>query len=114
SGGAASDGSDASSAPVGTGLRISRVGLLADYRSAMGELGSDGIEVLGVSLETDFSLVAEAFEATRLWIAGLALLIAVALVSGMDIRRTRRLQPGILGRGFTGPVEDRAGSETGE
>jgi len=67
------------------------------------------IEVLGVSLEADFSMAVEAFEATRLWIAALALVIAAALVSGMDIRRSRRdvaeLKTPDLGRGASGNGE---------
>lgn len=93
--------------PEGSGLRLSRVGLLADYRSGMmGAMGTSEIEVLGVSLDADFSMAVEAFEATRLWIAALALVIAAALVSGMDIRRSRRgveeLTAPDLGRGASG------------
>jgi hypothetical protein len=75
----------------------------------MGDMGMGEIEVLGVSLETDFSMAVEAFEATRLWIAALALVIAAALVSGMDIRRSRRdvaeLTVPDLGRGASGTEE---------
>ena len=96
--------------PEGSGLRLSRVGLLADYTSGMmGDMGMGEIEVLGVSLEADFSMAVEAFEATRLWIAALALVIAAALVSGMDIRRSRRdvaeLKTPDLGRGASGNGE---------
>jgi hypothetical protein len=98
------DASGALALPDGSGLRLSRVGLLADYTSGMmGDMGMGEIEVLGVSLEADFSMAVEAFEATRLWIAALALVIAAALVSGMDIRRSRRgvaeLTAPDLGRG---------------
>jgi hypothetical protein len=83
--------------PEGSGLRLSRVGLLADYRAGMmGDMGSGEIEVLGVSLEADFSMAVEAFQATRLWIAALALVIAAALVSGMDIRRSRKGAAGLM------------------
>jgi len=111
--GATSGGDDASDAlalPEGSGLRLSRVGLLADYTAGMmGDMGMGEIEVLGVSLEADFSMAVEAFEATRLWIAALALVIAAALVSGMDIRRSRRgvaeLTTPDLGRGASGTEE---------
>lgn len=103
--------SDSSSVPPGSGLRQSRVGLLADYRAAtMGGMGAEDVEVLGVSLSADFSLAAEAFEATRLWIAGLALLIAIVLVNGMDIRRARRIEPVVAG--LSRPVPDRGESES--
>ena len=83
--------------PDGSGLRLSRVGLLADYRAGMmGDMGTGEIEVLGVSLDADFSMAVEAFQATRLWIAALALVIAAALVSGMDIRRSRKGVAGLM------------------
>lgn len=48
------------------------------------------IEVLGAELDADFSLAVEAFEAARVWIAVLALLITAATVSGMDRKRSRK------------------------
>jgi len=47
------------------------------------------VEVLGADLSADFSLAVEAFEAAKVWIATLALVIGAAVVSGMDWRRTR-------------------------
>jgi cell division septation protein DedD len=96
--------------PDGSGLRLSRVGVLADYRAGiMGDMGTGEIEVLGVSLEADFSMAVEAFQATRLWIAALALVIAAALVSGMDIRRSRKGVAGLMV-----PDPDRGASEIEE
>ena len=74
--------------PPGSGLRESSVGLLADYETGM--MGDLEIEVLGAELTAEFSLAVEAFEAAKVWIAILALVIAAAVVSGMDWRRTRR------------------------
>lgn len=107
-----SNGSATGSPPEGSGLRQSRVGLLADYRPAtMGGMGAEDIEVLGVSLRADFSLAAEAFEATRLWIAGLALLIAIVLVSGMDMRRARRIEPTLVDLSESNPDRGESGTE---
>lgn len=104
---------DGFAVPQGSGLRQSRVGLLADFRpGTAGGIGEDDIEVLGVTLDADFSLAAEAFEATRLWIAGLALLIAIVLVSGMDMRWGRWIVPGGT-RGVIGSAGDHGGSENG-
>lgn len=104
-------GSGTPRVPEGSGLRQSRVGLLADYRpGTMGGMGAEDIEVLGVSLSADFSLAAEAFEATRLWIAGLALLIAIVLVSGMDMRRARRTESILIA--LSEPIPDRGESES--
>lgn len=78
------------SPPGDGGLRQSGVGLMADYRSGMmGDIGPYDIEVLGAELEADFSLAVEAIEAARIWIAILALIIAAAVVSGMDWRRSK-------------------------
>jgi hypothetical protein len=72
------------------GLREAGVGVLADYRSGMmGDTDFEDVEVLGASLEADFSMAVEVFEAMRLWIAALALVVTAAIVGGMDVVRTR-------------------------
>jgi hypothetical protein len=64
---------------------------MADYRpGSMGAPDTQPVEVLGVELDVDFSLAVEVFEAARLWIAILVLLITAALVSSLDRRRTAR------------------------
>jgi len=76
--------------PGGGGLRDPGVGLLADYRPGMmGDLDLDGVEVLGAEISADFTIAVEVFEATKLWIAVLALLITTVLVSGLDRRRSK-------------------------
>ena len=66
-------------------------GIVADYASGMmGDMEMGEIEVLGASLEANFSMAVEAFEAAKVWIAILALMIAAAIVSGMDSRRSKR------------------------
>jgi hypothetical protein len=47
-------------------------------------------EVLGVELKPDFSMAVEVFEASWIWMIGLALVIATAIVTGLDRRRTMR------------------------
>jgi hypothetical protein len=67
------------------------MGLMADYSTGMmGGMDMGEVEVLGAELTADFSLAVEAFQAAKIWIAALALLIGAALVSGLDSRRWRR------------------------
>lgn len=66
------------------------MGLLAGYRRGMmGNMEMEEVEVLGTSIDADFSLAVETFEAAKIWIAILALLITAALVSGMDWKRSK-------------------------
>jgi hypothetical protein len=75
------------------GLREAAVGLLADYQPGMaGDLNLEGVEVLGADLAVDFSLAVEIFEAAKVWIAVLVLMVTAAVVSGMD-RKRRSRQP---------------------
>jgi len=77
--------------PPGTGLRDAGMGLMADYKAGMmGEMAMEPIEVLGAELEADFSMAVEVIEAAKVWIGALALVIGAAIVSGMDVRRSRR------------------------
>jgi hypothetical protein len=77
--------------PSDSGLRDPGMGLMADYSSGMmGDMDMGEVEVLGAELTADFSLAVEAFQAVKIWIAALALLIGAALVSGLDSRRWRR------------------------
>jgi len=70
------------------GLRDPGVGLLADYRQGMmGDIDINDVEVLGVELSADFSMAVEVFEAARIWVAVLALLVAAAIIAEVDRRR---------------------------
>lgn len=70
------------------GLRESGVGLLADYRDGMmGDLDMNQVEVLGVTVDADFSMAVEVFRAARVWIAAIALIVSVAVLIGVDRRR---------------------------
>jgi len=83
---------DAPSPPTDSGIREATVGLIANFEAGlMGDMEMAEVEVLGAELSADFSLAVEAFEAAKVWIATLALVIGAAVVSGMDWRRTRRL-----------------------
>ena len=73
------------SPPFG-GLRDPGVGLMADYTGGMmGDM--DDVEVLGVELSADFSMAVEVFETARIWLAVLALMVAAAIIAGVDRRR---------------------------
>jgi hypothetical protein len=67
-------------------------GLMYDIHEGMnGDLsGLDDVEVLSAAVTADFSLAVEAFKSTKVWLAALSLMIAAALVSGMDHRRRVR------------------------
>ncbi|HEX6221305.1 MAG TPA: hypothetical protein VF115_09440 [Acidimicrobiia bacterium] len=70
------------------GLRDPGVGLLADYQEGMmGDLQTDQVEVLGVTVDADFSMAVEVFETARIWIALLALMVSAAIIGGVDRRR---------------------------
>jgi len=76
--------------PPGSGLRVSALGVMADFRTgSMGDMATEQIEVLGANLEADFSLAVETFGRAKIWMAILSLLVAAAAVSGMDWRRSR-------------------------
>lgn len=77
--------------PPRSGLHDPGVGLIADYEPGlMGQMGTERLEVLSAELTAEFSIAAETFRTARIWIAALALLMAVAVVSGMDRRRALR------------------------
>lgn len=64
--------------------------MMADYRpGVIAGAYPDDVEVLGVEVEADFSLAVEAFEEARLWFAILSLIIAAAVVGGMDRKRSQ-------------------------
>jgi hypothetical protein len=44
-------------------------------------------EVLGVEFDADYSMAVEVFSATWIWMVTLLLIIATAIVSGLDRRR---------------------------
>lgn len=76
-----------------SGLHEATVGLITDYDSDMnGDMTMlDGVEVLSAEVTANFSLAAEAFESAKVWMGVLGLMIAAALIGGMDSRRKRKL-----------------------
>lgn len=75
--------------PPDSGIREAATGLQVDYsQGAFGELSMAEPEVLGVDFEADYTMAVELIESSWVWMLGLALLIATAIVSGMDRRRS--------------------------
>jgi hypothetical protein len=74
------------------GLRVTWVGVVADHPSGLGELEGEDAEVLAAELDADFSLAVEVFEKARIWISILALMVAAAVIHGVD--RHRSPEPG--------------------
>jgi hypothetical protein len=56
----------------------------------MGDMEMGEVEVLGAELTAEFSMAVEVFEAARVWVAILALVIAAAVIGGVDRRQARR------------------------
>lgn len=78
--------------PRDSGLRDPGQGLIADYGDGMmGDMEMGETEVLGAEVTADFSMAVEVFESAKVWVAVLVLMVTAAIVSGMDIRRVRRL-----------------------
>lgn len=71
-----------------TGPQVPRVGLMVDHGPGLDDLG-DEIDVLAAGLDADFSLAVEVFERARIWISILALMIAAAVITGAERRRSR-------------------------
>lgn len=53
-----------------------------------GDVAGERPEVLGVELEANYAMAVEVIESSWVWILALALLIATAIVSGLDRRRS--------------------------
>jgi hypothetical protein len=62
--------------------------LMVDYDQRM--FASGGVEVLGVSLDADYSLAVEMFEPARIWLSLLTLLVAAMAVVGLERWRVFR------------------------
>jgi len=64
---------------------------MTDYAlGMMGDMDTDGIEVLGAELDAEFSMAVEVVESAKLWIALLALVIGAAFIGNLDRRRSQR------------------------
>ena len=74
--------------PSNTGLRLTDVGVQAGYSPDwFGAMDMGTSEVLSVGLEANYSMAVEVFSATWIWMVALLLIIAVAIVAGLERRR---------------------------
>lgn len=83
--------------PPRSGLRESGPGVQADYSSGMFgsmEMGGE-IEVLSADVSANYSMAVEVIKSSWVTVIALAVIIAAAIVSGIDRRRTRRPIAGI-------------------
>jgi hypothetical protein len=78
--------------PTGSGIRETAFGVQADYSSGLfGSMTRGQPEVLGVELDADYKMAVEVIESSWAWMVVLLVVIAGAIVSGLD----RRKSPGI-------------------
>jgi len=74
--------------PPDSGLRDTDRGLQANYsQDLFGAMDMGQTEVVGVEFDADYSMAVEVFSATWIWMVALLLIIATAIVSGLDRRR---------------------------
>lgn len=81
--------------PDGSGLRQTSAGIQFDHETGMnGDMSMDKPDVLGVSLTVDYKMAVEFIEQSWVWMVGLLLVIATAIVTGLDRRRARSFPEG--------------------
>jgi hypothetical protein len=74
--------------PSNTGLRLTDFGVQAGYSPDwFGAMDMGTSDVLSVGLEANYSTAVEVFSTTWIWMVALLLIIAVAIVTGLDRRR---------------------------
>ena len=75
--------------PPNTGLRETPKGVQADYSTELfGAMDMEDAEVLSVELEANYSMAVEVFSSSWIWVVALLVIIATAIVTGLDRRRT--------------------------
>ena len=75
--------------PSGSGIRETATGVQADYSSELfGSMEMGEPEVLGTSFNADYKIAAEVIESSWVWMIGLLVVIAGAIVTGLDRRKT--------------------------
>jgi hypothetical protein len=75
--------------PTGSGIRETDSGVQADFSSGLfGSMEMGQPEVLDVELTADYSMAVELIETTWVWMIGLLVIIAGAIATGLDRRRT--------------------------
>ncbi len=79
--------------PTDSGLRETANGVQANYSQELfGAMEMGASEVLSVGLEANYSMAVEVFSATWIWMVALLLIIATAIVTGLDRRRPAKGQ----------------------
>ena len=79
--------------PSNSGIRESERGIQANYDSSLfGEMEM-GPEVLSFNVSNDYLIASEVIESSWVWMAGLAAIIAWAVVTNMDRRRRPIFHP---------------------
>jgi hypothetical protein len=79
--------------PTDSGLRETANGVQANYSQELfGAMDMGDSEVLSVAFEANYSMAVEVFSATWIWMVALVLIIATAIVTGLDRRRPARAQ----------------------
>jgi hypothetical protein len=74
--------------PPGSGLRDTGRGVAADFDPALyGGMDMEMPDVLSVEVTPEYLMAVEVIESSWIWMLGLALLIAAAIVTGLDRRR---------------------------
>lgn len=74
--------------PPGSGIREADTGMQADYESDLfGKVEMEKPSVMGVELSADYLIAVEVIEASWMWMLGLGLVIAWAIVSNVERKR---------------------------
>jgi hypothetical protein len=75
--------------PMGSGIRETEAGVQVNFSSGLfGSMEMGQPEVLDVGLNADYSMAVELIETTWVWMIGLLVLIAGAIATGLDRRRS--------------------------
>lgn len=80
--------------PPESGIRETASGVQADFSSDLfGSMETGYPEVLEVELNADYKMAVEVIESSWVWMIGLLIVIAAAIVGGLDRRKTLRISP---------------------
>jgi hypothetical protein len=80
--------------PTGSGIRETASGMQANYSPGLfGSMAVGQPEVLGVELTADYKMAVEVIESSWVWMVVLLVVIAGAIVSGLDWRKSLRILP---------------------
>ncbi|MCZ6736694.1 MAG: hypothetical protein O7B77_01820, partial [Actinobacteria bacterium] len=80
--------------PSGSGIRETASGVQAGYSSGLfGSMEMGQPQVLTVELSADYKMAVEVIESSWVWMVGLLVVIAGAIVTGIDRRKTLETPP---------------------